>query len=204
MSIILVRHGETALNAARVLQHPATPLGERGLAQAQAVGRRLAALAPAAIVASDMRRAWMTAQAIAASTGLPVGASPLLHERNFGEYRGRSHDSLDHDPIWAESAPMGGESLSGFRQRVARAFAHVVRLRAALDGPLVVVSHGLVIRVILSDLVNLPPGVPAPERLGNTSLSIVGAQAPHTVELIDCTRHLDAGNADDKRAVSGI
>jgi len=31
MSLILIRHGETALNASRTLQFPDTPLGERGL-----------------------------------------------------------------------------------------------------------------------------------------------------------------------------
>ena len=39
MNVYLVRHGETDLNARRVLQPPATPLSERGLEQA----RRLAA-----------------------------------------------------------------------------------------------------------------------------------------------------------------
>ena len=50
MSILLVRHGETALNAARVLQPPDTPLSPRGLAQAQAVAQRLSREPVAAIV----------------------------------------------------------------------------------------------------------------------------------------------------------
>jgi hypothetical protein len=42
MSIILVRHGETALNAARVMQPADTPLSDLGKAQVLAVARRLA------------------------------------------------------------------------------------------------------------------------------------------------------------------
>ena len=42
MAIVLVRHGETESNAQRVLQHPETPLSERGLAQARRVAERLA------------------------------------------------------------------------------------------------------------------------------------------------------------------
>ena len=68
-SIILVRHGETALNAARVLQPAATPLGPRGFAQAEAVARRLAPMQPGAIVSSDLPRALQTAQAIARAAG---------------------------------------------------------------------------------------------------------------------------------------
>ena len=42
MTILLIRHGETALNAARIVQPADTPLSERGIAQARALARRLA------------------------------------------------------------------------------------------------------------------------------------------------------------------
>jgi broad specificity phosphatase PhoE len=204
LTIILVRHGETVLNANRVLQFPDTPLGERGLAQAQAVARRLALMRPAALLASDMSRAWMTAQAIAVATGLPIHPSQLLHERSFGDLRGRAYDELDHDPVSAEEGPPNGESMPVFRARVAQAFDEMLKLRATLAGPLVVVSHGLVIKVILADLVLRPAGVAAPERLGNTSISIFAPEPPYRVELIDSTTHLDEGNADNKLAVAGV
>ncbi len=204
MSIVLVRHGETDLNASRVLQFPDTPLGARGLAQAQAVAERLALLRPAAILASDMSRAWMTAQAIAALTGLPIRPSKLLHERNFGDLRGRRYDELDHDPVSAEHAAPNGESMSVFRARVTQAFDELRALRSTLTGDLVVVSHGLVIKVILADLVRRPPGVAAPERLGNTSVSIISAAPPYMAELIDCTTHLNEGNADNRQTVAGV
>ena len=59
MSIVLIRHGETDLNAARVLQWPDTPLGERGRAQARALGVRFAAASPRPVLlaSSDMARA---------------------------------------------------------------------------------------------------------------------------------------------------
>ena len=204
MSIYLVRHGETVLNATRVLQFPDTPLGERGLAQARAVGERLARVRPAAILASDMSRAWMTAEAIAATTGLPIRPSKLLHERNFGDLRGKRFDDLDHDPISAEHGAPNGESMAVFRARVVQAFDEMRNLRASMNGNLIVVSHGLVIKVILAELARRPAGVPAPERLGNTSVSIIGADAPHLAELIDCTTHLDEGNADNKHTVAGV
>ena len=69
MTLLLIRHGETALNAARVMQPADTPLSERGLAQAEALGRRMKTAGLAAIVSSDLPRAWQTAQAIAQPDG---------------------------------------------------------------------------------------------------------------------------------------
>ncbi len=203
MSIILVRHGETELNVSRTLQPADTPLSARGHAQAQALARRLAAHGIAGIVSSDLPRALSTAQAIAAATGLPIETTPLLQERNFGELRGRSYDSIGFDPLTLQGAPPGGESVETFSRRVAQAFAHVVRLRAALRGDLAVVTHGLAIRTMLNTLVRLPSGAALVPHLGNTSLTIVDATPPHAVGLLDCTRHLDAPIADDERGLSG-
>ena len=61
MTLLFIRHGETALNAARVLQPAATPLSARGLAQAQAVAERLAAQRLAGVLSSDLPRALQTA-----------------------------------------------------------------------------------------------------------------------------------------------
>lgn len=204
VSIILVRHGETALNAARVLQPPETPLSERGAGQAAAVARRLAGLRPAGILSSDLVRAAQTAEAIGAATGHAVRFTQLLHERSFGSLRGLAYDSLGYDPIHAEEAAPGGESMEAFRQRVAAAFEEALRMRAALGGPLVVVSHGLVIRVLLERHLRLPEGVAAPERLANTSVTILEPEPPHLVSLVNCSTHLTGELGDDVRALAGV
>jgi probable phosphoglycerate mutase len=203
MSIILVRHGETPLNVARMLQPADTPLSTAGLAQAQAVASRLAGLPLAGIVSSDLPRALRTAEAIAAASGLPVSTTALLHERNFGDLRGQPYDTLGFNPLTMSEAPPGGESADEFEARVAQAFAHIVALRGTLGGPLAVVTHGLVIRALLAHHVQLQAGGELPLRVGNTSVSIVSALPPHAVELLDCTRHLDAGNRHAAHSLSG-
>lgn len=203
MTLLFIRHGETALNAARVLQPADTPLSPRGLAQAQAVAERLATAGMAAVLSSDMPRALQTAQAIAAAAGLPLHTTPLLHERNFGDLRGRPIDELGYDPITQAAAPPGGESLADFLARVEQAFAHAVAMRAELDGPLAVVSHGLVIRALLDRRVQLPPDLPAAPRIGNTAVSVVSAAAPHRAETVNCTRHLHGRCAEDGSSLSG-
>lgn len=202
MSIILVRHGETLLNAARTLQPAGTPLSETGHRQAQAVAQRLAGMKIAAILSSDLPRAMQTAQAIAAATGAPITPTPLLHERNFGDLRGQPYDSLPYNPLTMADAPPDGESLAAFQQRVAQAFAQIVALRGQVEGHLAVVTHGLVIRALLSQHLSLAADT-LPLRVGNTSVTICGATPPHTLELVDCTRHLDGQIAHDAKSLSG-
>lgn len=204
MTILLLRHGETLLNVSRTIQPAATPLGPRGLAQAQALARRLAAMNIGAIVSSDLPRAWQTAEAIAAACRLPVVREPLLQERNFGDLRGRSRDALDFDPLTMPEAPPGGESVAMFRDRVSRAFARIVALRAGLgSGNLAVVTHGLVIGAMLERHLQHAGATVVPARIGNTSLTMFAAEPPHCVSLLDCTVHLDDGIAEDPLSLSG-
>jgi 2,3-bisphosphoglycerate-dependent phosphoglycerate mutase len=208
MTILLIRHGETELNVSRVLQPAATPLGARGIAQAEALGARLAGMRVTAILASDLPRALRTAQAVAAATGAPIETTPLLHERNFGDLRGLPYDGLAVNPLADRAAPPGGESADGFEDRVARAFALVLTHHAALTltapgATLAVVTHGLVIRALLRLRLGLDAGAVNALHIGNTSLTVFDPRPPHAVSLLDCTRHLDAERADDAGALSG-
>lgn len=204
MTILLIRHGETALNAARVVQPADTPLNARGIAQAHALARRLADGGVGAILSSDLPRAMMTAEPLAALTGLPVASTALLQERNFGELRGRAYDEIAFDPHDADLAPPGGESWAEFLARVAQAFSQLVALRASLPGPLAVVTHGLVVGAILRLHARLPASVAMPERIANTSVSVLAAEAPHAVSLVNCASHLDGALADDAHGLSGL
>ena len=204
MSIILVRHGETTLNEARVIQPADTPLSERGVVQARAVARRVAEMGAAAILSSDLPRAQQTAAAIAEATGSPITTTALLHERNFGDLRGRAYDSLGFDPLGIDDAPAGGESALEFRQRVAAAFELVLEQRAQTDGNLVVVTHGLVIRTLLERHAAQGLGGDSPGALANCSVSVLDATAPYRVSLSNCVRHLSDEERGDGRALSGF
>ena len=200
MRLLLIRHGETALNAARILQPPDTPLSERGLAQAAALARRLAGEPIAALWSSDLPRAWQTAVAIA--SGRAIRAEPLLQERNFGDWRGQPYDSLAFDPLAALEAPPGGESARAFDERIARAWVQAEAAAAELPGALALVTHGLVIRRLFETGIVRLEAAPLPARIGNTSLTVVEGR-PLRASLVDCTAHLDAARADDPQALSG-
>lgn len=204
MSIILIRHGETALNAARVLQPPDTPLSDRGRRQADAVAIRLAGMKIHGIVSSDLARAVETSRAIAAASGLTPRTSALLQERNFGDLRGRAYDGLGFDPIAMKDAPPAGESMAVFNARVMQAVALLREWHAANGGILAVVTHGLLIRTMVEWHLLLPAGMTAPQRIANTSLTMFSAEPPHQVSVINNTDHLGADLVDDVRAVSGV
>ena len=57
MTLLLIRHGETALGAAHVIQRADTPLPERGVVQADRLPPRLAALGVSLILSSELRPA---------------------------------------------------------------------------------------------------------------------------------------------------
>jgi len=198
MTILLVRHGETDGNATRVLQRPDVPLNERGMRQAEQLAGRLCARGFVRIVCSDLLRARMTAAPLAAGSGIAVEESPLLQERNFGDLRGMPYAELTEDPFGPDSRPPNGEDWPTFHARVADAFAFIVSRRRGANGPLVVVTHGLVCRALVARHARLPAGAVAPERFDNTSITVLHEDAPHAVGLLNCTRHLVASTAADR------
>ncbi len=149
-TILAVRHGETAWNReSRIQGQLDIPLNALGQAQAQRLGRALAGERLDAIYSSDLARAWQTAEAIAATTGLPLSAEPALRERSFGIFQGLSWSEIEQQwPAQSERwrrrepdfAAEGGESLQDFYQR---AVATVERLAQAHPGQtIVIVAHG--------------------------------------------------------------
>ena len=194
MAIFVARHGETELNAARIIQMPTTPLSARGRDQAARLAARLAPLGIARILTSDYLRAVETAEAIAARSGAAIVVDPLLRERDFGDIRGTPYDALGGiDPFALDYHPPNGESWAQFHARVAVAWELVARVAAATDGNLAVVTHGLVCRALVDEHLVLPAGETAPSLWGNTALTEVAHAPPWTVRVLACTAHLVDG-----------
>ena len=89
--LLLVRHGETALNQERRWQgqHDAS-LTPRGQAEAQALAERIAAAHPVALYSSDLPRARETAAAITRLTALEPALDARWREVDVGEWLGRT------------------------------------------------------------------------------------------------------------------
>jgi probable phosphoglycerate mutase len=193
--IFLIRHGETVGNAARIVQLPDAALSPRGIAQAERLGRRLAVEGIALILSSDLARAMTTAEHVRRATGAPIELDPLLQERNFGNLRGTPYADLAFDLFAPDLEPPDGESWPVFHARVDRAWEAIQTRAAAVDGPLAVVTHGLVCRSLAARHVVLPDGQLVPERWENTSVTILDGPAPWRVRLLNCAAHLDGLDA---------
>ncbi len=194
--IYLIRHGQTAGNARRVVQFPETPLSEHGLLQAARLAERLAGVGLAAILASDYARAAMTAECLAERTGLALSHDPLLRERNFGELRGTAYSDLEArgiEPFAEDYAPPGGETWDDFHERVDRAWARIESFVAASGGPVAVVTHGLVCHSIVRRYLGVEPeGIAFP----NTAVTqAVGP--PWRAALVGCAAHLEGLESEE-------
>ncbi|MBX6357009.1 MAG: histidine phosphatase family protein [Micromonosporaceae bacterium] len=164
--LILWRHGNTDWNAGdRVQGQLDPPLNDLGRRQAAAAAQRLAALRPAAIVSSDLRRAADTAAALAALTDLPVRLDPRLRERHFGQWQGLTIAEIaQRYPAeyarWRAGEPefgCGAESVDDMAKRVGAALREAVD--AAAGGTVVVTTHGGSARHGIGEMVGWPPQV---------------------------------------------
>ena len=196
MAIYLIRHGETKLNAARVVQFPDTPLSSAGEEQARKLAARFRGRRFARIVTSDYARAQQTASALSATTGARVETEPLLRERNFGALRGLGYEALraaNINPFAAGYAPPEGETWDAFHARVTRAWQRVMETSAATAGDHAVITHGMLCRSVVERHAHLPKNIApvAAAAWANTSVTIIEPHAPFTVTLLNCTRHLD-------------
>ena len=157
--LILVRHGETLHNVARITQGWSdSELSERGREQVQRLAERIAAMKPTALYSSPLGRAMFTARAIADSTGLEIVQLDDLREMNYGRWEGRAFMDIRREDeeiyrrwIAEEEWPCPeGESHADVRARLQRAFAAVNSERPVL------VAHGTAIRIGATTLLNLP------------------------------------------------
>ena len=177
--LIAVRHGETAWNVdTRIQGQIDIGLNATGLWQAQRAGQALADEDIGVIYASDLSRAWQTAEEIARPHGLAVQPEPRLRERAFGHLEGMSFAEIEstlpedarrwreRDP---EFEPVGGESLLTFRDRVTRVAAE---LAARHPGQLVtLVAHGGVMDVLYRAATRQELQAPRTWQLGNAAIN---------------------------------
>ncbi len=188
--LVLVRHGETDFNAARVIQMPSAALSAQGRSQAALLANRLADAGITRIVSSDFPRAADTATVVSQHTGVAVDHDVLLRERDFGDLIGRSYDSFPSSPLPLDFAPPNGEGPDAFFGRMALAWDLITGLVADTPGNLLVVTHGLVCKALVSRYVEPTSVGVVPRSWFNTSVTEICAAAPWTARRVNCVAHL--------------
>jgi len=152
--IYLLRHGETEWNATRRFQGKLdSPLTERGVEQAEACGRKLAAVVGKvdAMVASPLGRARQTAEIVHALGVYPaIRWDDRLAEVSLGCWDGLT--DVDIDAGWPGSRDGTTRYDWYFRapdgERHDMAVARARDWLGGIEGTVVAISHGLLGRII--------------------------------------------------------
>ena len=141
-TIYLVRHGETVDNVRQIMQGQTQgELTAQGRAQAAEVSERLRGERIDAVVSSDLKRSVDTARIIAEPHALVVRQTPLLRERDWGDFTGRFIPSLKGEPF-----PENVESLDCLLRRAQRFLDFIIE---NFEGQSVVaVGHGIINKAI--------------------------------------------------------
>ena len=204
--IIAIRHGETAWNVdTRIQGQLDIPLSANGRWQAERLAGALAAEPLKAIYASDLTRAWETAQYVGQAQGLEVVGEIGLRERGFGDFEGKTFAEIeqllpDQSLRWRrrdpEFSPVGGESLVALRVRVLET---AERLAAQHPGEqIALVGHGGVMDVLYRAATRLEIQAPRTWALGNAAINRL-LWTPEGFTLVGWadTQHLDDDVLDE-------
>lgn len=163
MTVLLIRHGVSTANKARILagRTSGVSLTDDGRAQAEALADRLGGLEIADIVHSPLDRCLETVTPLARALGITPTEDEHLAEVDYGSWTGRPLTELAGEPLWqtvqnhpSAAAFPDGEALVHMALRVVSA---IRRRDAALaeehgkDVLWVACSHGDPIKAAIAD-----------------------------------------------------
>jgi len=163
--ILLTRHGEVeGISPERFRGRADVPLTDKGMAQAAALARRIHRdWRPSAIYSSPLKRAVITAEAIATATGATNHPIDSLNDIDYGAWQWQTPEEVrNHSPalldVWRFTPQLcrfpDGESFQDLFARAADALRFV--LDRHHDETIVFVGHDSVNRAILMQALDLP------------------------------------------------
>jgi broad specificity phosphatase PhoE len=174
-------------------------LSELGRRQAELVAERLAGQKIDAVYASDLKRAWETAQIIVEKGGLNILSEPRLRELKFGILEGLTFDEAqDQYPemiaAWLgdfHQTPRGGETIVAFHERLVALLDDLKREHN--EQTVLLVAHGGPLSEILRVVLELSPEKRWYLELENASLSeVLIAENYISLKRLNDTCHLAA------------
>ncbi len=212
-TVLLMRHGRTSANATGILagRTPGVSLDAVGRRQARTLGTRLRDVTLDAVVHSPLERCVQTAEGVLANRhDVERHPDERLSECDYGDWTGRSLAELAKEPLWPviQTAPSsvtfpGGESMLAMAQRATGAIADWAAKHP--EGVVAVVSHGDVIKAILSDALGQPLDQFQRIVVGPGSLSVVKYHGDRAMVLRmnDTGRSLPVRTGDGRPTVGG-
>lgn len=177
--VVLVRHGETDWSAH--LRHTGrtdVPLTDEGRHQAERVGRALRGRRFAVVLTSPLERAAETCRL--AGFGQLAQARDDLVEWDYGDHEGRTTLDIRREipdwTIWRYGA-RNGETPEQVAARADRVLADV----RAVDGDVLISSHGHLLRVLAARWLGLVPAEGRLFALDTATISVLGYERETSV-----------------------
>lgn len=157
LQFYFIRHGKTEWNAQRLLQGSGdSPLTQAGIIAAQNIGHALEHISFVAGFSSQQKRAQDTLSYIVGTRDIPCYSLADFGEMQFGCWEGQSIEALRllpeyqqllQDPEHYRAESNGGETFYSVYQRGLKAVHQII---AQYDeGAILVVSHGMILRLLL-------------------------------------------------------
>ncbi|MCD6507567.1 histidine phosphatase family protein [Candidatus Poribacteria bacterium] len=165
MTIMLIRHGETAWNVREVFRGRIdVELNETGVKQAELLGEYLSHENILAVYSSPLKRALKTAEMIAKHHDIDVEITEGLMDLDFGEWQGLPHETVKEGygelyRKWLESPHEvrmpNGEGLDDVRERGVRLVEELIDEYGSGESIIALVSHRVVNKVLICALLGL-------------------------------------------------
>jgi alpha-ribazole phosphatase len=178
MNIYLIRHGQTKWNDDDRYQGSIDiELSEIGLQQAYLLAQRAKELKIEAIFSSDLQRTYKTAEIIKDHTGASLSVDPNLREIHLGEWEGKTWKEIKSEyseflEDWfkdmVKTPAPGGESYAELQSRSLKIFDEINKHPIENCA---IVTHGAVIKVVLSAFLGLSLEKRANFIISNASIS---------------------------------
>ena len=180
-TLVLVRHGETSWNVqGRIQGHTDVALNRLGLAQAEALGNRLACERFDAVYSSDLVRAYHTARRAVPDPERTIIKDRRLRERHFGVLQGLTgEEAMTGQPAaWKafksrdpDLELAGGEKLGDFSRRIVGFVEAILETHAGER--VLVVTHGGVLDALYRHALGMPLSVSRNFPIYNASVNIL-------------------------------
>jgi len=165
LTIDILRHGETAMDAGKLYGSTDVPLSNLGKEQLLKAAKKIHQEPIAHIVSSPLQRcAWLAEQL---RDKLAVTYARGFAEMDFGNWEGQDIKTLlKKEPNFrrdvSQISPPNGESFLDFHQRVLTTWDKYIAANIETGGHHLLVAHGGVIRVLLGKVLHIPT-----QHLGN-------------------------------------
>ena len=200
-TVLLVRHAQTDANVAgRYMGWVDEDLTEEGVWQAEQLSRRLTGQSIAAAYSSPLRRAYRTAEIIAAPHSIPVSPVEGLGEIRIGAWEGKYGAEIEEKfpdvwRVWRTDPSTvqmpDGESLTQVRERAIDSFEDIVEANKGQQ--VLMVTHDVVARLLAAYCLDVSSSIYRRLETANASLTIIQViDGWRRLRLLNDRGHLEA------------